>query len=197
MSGARAIVRTRPAPGGSGLQVLVYVRERPELFARICGFLQRTGFSIVDARVNTTRHQYALDSFTVLDPENSDREYRDVMSYVEHELTTRLGKPAAAEAPTRGRVSRQLKAFPLTPEVTIRPDERGQFHYLSLIAGDRPGLLSQVARALAERGIDVQTAKINTLGGRAEDVFLLKGDALKDAKQVIRLEAELIHQLDS
>ena len=82
-------------------------------------------------------------------------------------------------------MSRQLKAFPLTPEVTIRPDERGVFHYLSLIAGDRPGLLSRVARTLAGYDIQVQNAKINTLGARAEDVFLLKGDALKSAPKLL------------
>ncbi len=192
------MVRARLSPIGEGLEVMIYAHDQPLLFARICGFFERLGYSIFEARIYTTRDGYALDSFVVMDPgAHSASHYRDIISYVEHELTTRLGKPAAAEAPTRGRVSRQLKAFPLTPEVTIRPDERGQFHYLSLIAGDRPGLLSQVARALAEHAIDVQTAKINTLGGRAEDVFLLKGDALKDAKQVIRLEAELIHQLDS
>ncbi len=192
---AQAVVRTRPAPGGSGLQVLVYVRERPELFARICGFLQRTGFSIVDARVNTTRHQYALDSFTVLDPEDSGREYRDVMSYVEHELAAAIEGGAELPAPVRGRVSRQLRHFPISPQVDIRPDERGTAHVLSLVAGDRPGLLYEVARVLVGYGVSVHTALIHTLGERVEDTFLVSGPRLSNEKTVLQLEADLLAAL--
>ena len=192
------IVRARLSPIGEGLEVMIYVPDQPLLFARICGFFERVGYNIVEARIYTTRHGYALDSFVVMEPGGAARShYRDVISYVEHELGQRLTAGGPLDPPTRGRMSRQLKAFPLSPEVTIRPDERGAYFYLSLIAGDRPGLLSSVARTLAERGIDVQTAKINTLGARAEDVFLLKGDTLRDPKQVIRLEADLIHQLEA
>ena len=90
-----------------------------------------------------------------------------------------------------------LKHFPITPEVTIVPDERGLFKVLSVIAGDRPGLLSRVARCLVEFQINLNTAKINTLGDRAEDVFLVNGDALNDPKTVVRFESELIRQLQS
>ena len=66
---------------------------------------------------------------------------------------------------------------------------------VSLIAGDRPGLLSRIARVLTLYDINLHTAKINTLGARAEDVFLVSGPALYDAKTVVRFEAELIEQL--
>lgn len=192
------VVKARLSPIGEGLEVMIYMPDQRLLFARICSFFERLNYSIVEARIYTTRDGYALDSFLVMDPSDAERShYRDIISYVEHELGTRLSGDPKVDPPTRGRLSRQLKAFPLTPEVTIRPDERGTFHYLSLIAGDRPGLLSTVARILAQYEIDVQTAKINTLGSRAEDVFLLKGEALKDAKRVIRLETEIIHQLEA
>ena len=191
-----AIVKARLSPIGEGMEVFVYVPDQPLLFARICGVFERLGYNIVEARIYTTRAGYALDHFLVMDPSGVQTNYRDVLSLVEHELSESLRAAAPLDPPSRGRVSRQLKAFPLTPEVTIRPDERGVFHYLSLIAGDRPGLLSRVARTLAGYDIQVQNAKINTLGARAEDVFLLKGDALKNAKTVVRLEADLIHQLE-
>ena len=66
---------------------------------------------------------------------------------------------------------------------------------LSIIAGDRPGLLSRIARVLTAYDINLQTAKINTLGERAEDVFLITGAGLKDAKTVVRLESALVEQL--
>ena len=190
-----AIVRARLSPIGEGLQVLVYSPDRPNLFAQVCSFFERISFTIVEARIYTTRHGYALDSFQVLDPSNARSHYRDLMNFIEHELAERLAANTPLAAPTTSRVPRQLKAFPLAPEVTINPDERGNSYYLSLIAGDRPGLLSRVARVLAEHGINVQSAKINTLGARAEDTFLIDGDALTDTRRVIRLEAELLREL--
>jgi len=66
---------------------------------------------------------------------------------------------------------------------------------LSIIAGDRPGLLSRIARVLTAYDVSLHTAKVNTLGSRAEDVFLVSGAVLRDAKAVVRLENELVEQL--
>ncbi|MGZ8156689.1 MAG: ACT domain-containing protein, partial [Burkholderiales bacterium] len=92
-------------------------------------------------------------------------------------------------------LNRQLRHFPISPEVSIQPDDKGAYQVLSVIAGDRPGLLSRIARMLTAYDINLQTAKINTLGARAEDVFLVTGAALHDAKTVVRFEAELVEQL--
>ena len=189
------VVRARPAPGGGGVQVLVYVPEQKELFGRMCGFFERIGFSIVDAKINTTRHRYALDSFTVLDPEDAGREYRNVMAFIEQELAAALASREPLPPPIRGRLSRQLRHFPIAPEVGIRPDERGTYHVLSIVAGDRPGLLYGVARVLVNYDISVHTALINTLGERAEDTLLISGQVLSNERAVLRLEADLLAAL--
>jgi [protein-PII] uridylyltransferase len=43
----------------------------------------------------------------------------------------------------------------------------------------------------------VQTAKINTLGERAEDSFVITGESLRETKNVIRLESDLIRELQT
>jgi len=194
---AEPVVKARLSPAGEGLQVMIYVRDQKDLFARICSFFERISYSIAEAKIYTTRHGYALDSFQIMDPSNKQPHYRDLIGYIEYELAQRLASQAPLEPPAQGRVSRLLKHFPITPEVTIVPDERGLFKVLSVIAGDRPGLLSRVARCLVEFQINLNTAKINTLGDRAEDVFLVNGDALNDSKTIVRFESELIRQLQS
>ena len=92
-------------------------------------------------------------------------------------------------------MSRQLKHFPITPEVNIRPDEKGASHALAIIAGDRPGLLYAIARVLGQYEINLITAKIVTLGERAEDVFLISGAALANPKTVLQLESDLLDAL--
>ncbi|MEW6690736.1 MAG: ACT domain-containing protein, partial [Pseudomonadota bacterium] len=94
-----------------------------------------------------------------------------------------------------GRLSRRVRHFPIAPEVDIRPDERGAYHALTIVASDRPGLLYRVARLLTGYRINLHSAKINTLGDRAEDVFLISGAALSDEKTVLRLEQELYAEL--
>ncbi len=189
------VVKARPSKAGEGLQLCVYVRDEPNLFARICGFFGKIQFSIVEAKIYTTRHQYALDTFTVLDPDNKPAAYRDLTNYIEYELTKRLTGQTPPDPIVPGRVSRRLKAFPLTPEVQIFPDDKGSQFILELVAGDRPGLLASIAEILARHNISVHNAKINTLGERAEDVFLISGQRLHDEAALVRLETALLQAL--
>jgi [protein-PII] uridylyltransferase len=67
---------------------------------------------------------------------------------------------------------------------------------LSVSANDRSGILYAIAKILAEHGISLHTARINTLGERIEDVFLLAGENLsKDSKIQIQLETEILEAL--
>ena len=98
-------------------------------------------------------------------------------------------------APTRGRVSRRVKSFPVTPRVSLHPDDKAQSWLLSISASDRIGLLYSVARVLALHGIHLHLAKISTLGERVEDTFLISGSALQHNRAQIEIETELLHAL--
>lgn len=189
------VVKARLSPAGEGLQVMIYVPDQKELFARICSFFERISYDIFEAKIYTTRHGYALDSFQVQDRDNRRPQYRDVIGLIEHDLAERLLQKAPLPALTKPRISRQLRHFPISPEVSIQPDEKGTSWVLSVIAGDRSGLLSRIARVLTAYDINLNTAKINTLGARAEDVFIIAGEALRDPKTVVRLEGDLVEQL--
>ena len=188
---AKSIVKARLSPAGEGLQVMIYTQDQPHLFARICGFFGAIAYSIVDAKIHTTRHGYALDTFQVMGIGRSS-DYRDMIRLVEYELQATLDSRTPLQQPGKGRVSRQLKHFPITPEVNIRPDEKGQYHLLTITAGDRPGLLFAIARILGEYHANLHTAKIATLGDRAEDTFLVSGDALSHPQTVLLLEQDLL-----
>jgi [protein-PII] uridylyltransferase len=185
------VVKARLSPIGEGLQVMIYARDQRELFARICGYFESIGYSIADAKIHTTRHGYALDTFLVLGAGASPH-YREMISLIEHDLVDRLARQAPLGPPARGRVSRQLKHFPITPEVHVRPDEKGLYHSLAITAGDRPGLLYAIALVFSKYRLDLHTAKIVTLGERAEDVFLVSGEALNNSRVMLQLEQELL-----
>ena len=188
------VVRARLAPFGEGLQVMIYTPDREALFARICGYFEHAHFNIVEAKIHTTRNGYALDSFLVMG-KGPGSHYRDLMSLIETGLTAELQSNAPLPPPGSGRVSSRVRHFPISPAVEIRPDERGAYHSLNIVASDRPGLLYRVARRLTEHRLNLYSAKINTLGDRAEDVFLVSGAALGNSKEVLRLEQELLAEL--
>ena len=195
--GTRPKVRARLSPAGEGLQIAVFTPDQPDLLARICQYFDRQRFFIVDARVHTTLgnegERHALDTFHVLDPDGGH--YRDRIAHIERDLVQHLALAAPLPPPTTGRPSRQSRSFPIAPTVDLRPDDRGRFFLLTLSTSDRDGLLYAILRILASHRINVQAAKITTLGERVEDFFLLDGSLFSDGKAQIRLETDLLEVL--
>ena len=186
-----AVVRARLSPVGEGIQVLVYTPDRPDLFARICGFFARIQYTILEAKIHTTRHGYALDSFQVMDLANRGIHYRDFLSFVEHELARDLD-PARPMQPTpRGRLSRHQRHHPYPTTVQLEADALGHGHMLSITCADRGGLLFAVAEVLMRHGVGVYAAKIDTLGERVEDTFMIRGEALQTPSGIAALDAEI------
>jgi [protein-PII] uridylyltransferase len=194
------VVSARPSPAGEGLQVLVYSPDQADLFARICGYFDSAGFNIQDAKIHTTRARYALDTFQVthfdLEPGRADdgtsHHHRDLIALVEAQLARALKVAGPLPEPSMGRLSRRVKSFPVTPRVTLRPDERAQRFVLGITASDRSGLLYSIARVLARHRINLQLAKITTLGERVEDTFLIDGAELLQNRKQIEIETEIL-----
>ncbi|MEW6694165.1 MAG: [protein-PII] uridylyltransferase [Pseudomonadota bacterium] len=189
------LVRARPSPAGEGLQVLVYTPDRSDLFARICGFFDRSGFSILDAKIHTTADGHALDTFQVA-TETPTEHHRELVGLVESGLPPALDSAAPLPPPGSGRVSRRVRSFPVVPRVQLQPDERGQRWLLSLSASDRRGLLYRIAAVFARHQVQLQLAKVTTLGERVEDTFLITGPTLHVAREQAQLTQDLLAVLD-
>ncbi|MBC3885005.1 [protein-PII] uridylyltransferase [Undibacterium griseum] len=188
------VVKCRLAPIGEGLQVTVYVKDQPDLFARICNYFDGKNFGILDAKIYTTKNGYALDTFMVTEPTFA-HQYRDIINLIEHELSEVLAQQTPLSPPNCGRLSRMSRSFPIVPTVDLRPDERGQYYLLSISANDRNGLLYAIATVLTKYKINLHTAKVMTLGERVEDVFIVDGAALQGARTQIQFETELLEAL--
>jgi len=191
-----AVVKARPTDEGAGLEVMVYTKDVADLFARICTFFGAHGFSIQDAKIHTTRTGFALDSFIVL-PIDMSNDLRTQATLIEHDLAQHLdgGQDQKNIAPTgyiATRPSRLSKAFPVPPVVELHPDEGSQNWRLDLVATDRPGLLGDVAQVFVTFGIDLQTAKVMTLGDRVEDVFVICGETLTQPRTQRQFERAVL-----
>ena len=190
----KSVVRARRSAAGEGMQVMVYTPDAPDLFARICGYFEEAGLSILDAKIHTANNGYALDTFQVISPILTEH-YRELVAMVEAELVRAIAVVSPLLPAGKGRVSRRVKSFPIAPRVDLRPDEQGQRWLLTVSASDRVGLLYSIARVLARHRINLQLAKVTTLGERVEDTFLIEGPELQQNRAQIAIETELLEAL--
>lgn len=183
------IVRARLSSYGDGIQVMIYTKDQNDIFARICNFFDRMGYNIVGAKIYTTKHDYALDSFIILDQDNKSVSYSGLLKFIETQLTEKLSGKETLESPLKGRISRQVKHMPIQAQLTIRDEPENNQTLLDMVTNDRPGLLATVAQQFLQHDVALHNAKINTLGNRVEDTFLIS------ARNGEKLNAEQIQQL--
>ncbi|MGQ0442042.1 MAG: [protein-PII] uridylyltransferase [Methylophilaceae bacterium] len=167
------IVRARLSPSGDGIQVMIYARDQDDLFARICNFFDRIAYNIGQAKIYTTMHGYVLNTFIVLDQSGKSVSYSGLLKYIEVELAEKIQSMVPLELPLQGRIHRQVKHMPINTQIRFYNDTGSIYHMLDIVTGDRPGLLANIAFIFLQQGVDLHNAKINTLGNRAEDSFLI------------------------
>ena len=184
-------IHVRATTSSELFDVIVMATDRSGLFARITSAFERMQFDIVSARIYTTKHAYALDSFLVVPKLKQNSDITTTLKKIEQELMSAIASPANIGIAT-ARQSRQAKHFPLKPEVTIRSTNDKRYHELSIVCADRPGLLSAIASVLLEHDINVHDARITTLGSRAEDVFIVEDVALNDSASATALTEKIV-----
>ena len=197
---ADAIVRARAlrdAEDGDqdGFGVMVMTKDQPGLFARITGYFEKLAFDIAAAKIYTTNHGYALDAFQILPKSGANGRYKDVPSMIERDLARILNDPASTLSPPSGRVARQVKHFAFEPTVSLIPARQKPYFELSVSCADRPGLLSSMAKVFLRFNVNLQDARITTLGQRAEDVFIVANKKLGDAAFAAEFQAALVAEL--
>ena len=142
----------------------------------------------------------SLDTFFVLDSNGKPiAEDGSRLKFIKEQLTESLSAAAGAPQIMQRRMPRRVKSFSEPTETKISLDEMKQLSVLEVSTPDRPGLLARIGKVFVEFGIQLQAAKIQTLGERVEDVFFIT-DAderpLTDAELCNALQAAIRQELD-
>ncbi|MCP5425989.1 MAG: [protein-PII] uridylyltransferase [Gammaproteobacteria bacterium] len=169
---SRALVLARADPARGGALIFIYARDEEWLFARMVATMDRLGLNVLDARIITGNSGYTLDSYTVTEDSGEFIHNRGRIKEIVNALRRSLDRHEAVTTPMR-RTPRLLRHFKTSTQMTFTPDEANQRTVMELITSDRPGLLSRVGQGFRECGIQLQNAKIATIGARAEDVFFI------------------------
>jgi [protein-PII] uridylyltransferase len=167
-------------------------------FARTTALLDQMGLNILDARITPLAGGLSLDTYLVLEDTGAPIASRQRAHEIEQQLWRVLQSPESAWPAVTRRAPRQVRMFSTPTQITFIEDPVRQRTIIELIAGDRPGLLSEVGKVLLAERVDVVTARIMTIGERAEDVFYVadeNGRPLGNEAR-LRLEEQLHVALD-
>jgi [protein-PII] uridylyltransferase len=182
-----------------GTTVFVYTRDRDHLFGLSTGVLARLGLNILDARLHTTNDGFVLDSYAVVENDNSTIQPGVRFDEIRSALRKVLSDPEVSTIDVNRRASQRLKHFNTPTHIHFRQDEARKRTIMELVTADQAGLLSMVGRVFQKRGILLDAAKIGTIGERAEDVFYITDRMhrpIKDDKVLDDLREVLTRTLD-
>ena len=196
------LISVREQTYRGGTELFVYTHDENYIFALITAGIERLGLDIIDARIITSKDGYALDTFILLENDGNIITDSDRIEEIKHRLHTLLTKPSyeklLANQPSK-MISRQLKHFPITTEITFRTDTRNLITIMEVVTQDQPGLLARIAMALVECNAQILNAKIATFGERAEDIFYITDEhknPIESVEQLEKLRETVIGLLD-
>ena len=141
-----------------------------------------------------------MDTFVVLDTDgNTINQTPALLEKLQKRLTQALKYPDEFAYIVQQRQPRIHKLFNQSATVSLSNPEGRSWTRLELSSPDRPGLLAQVGLVFMRLGISIQKAKIQSIGGRVEDVFfitLTNGERIVNAQLLKTLEDDICSALD-
>jgi [protein-PII] uridylyltransferase len=193
------LVDVRRRENGDGVEAALYTPSTKRTFAHATAVLDELGMTIMDARIVPLEKGYSIDSFVFMELDDRVELDESRMNKIRRSLTRVLTAYDDNEVTVTRTVPRQARMFTTRASVEFSPSTTGDNTVFELVAADQPGLLSKIGRVFIEQGIDIEAAKIMTIGERAEDVFYIcreSGGALDDSEQA-ELRSALLARIDS
>jgi [protein-PII] uridylyltransferase len=194
------LVLLRPQTQRGSAEVFIYTKNEEAIFSISTATLDQLGLTILDARIMTTLDNYVLNSFQVLEQsgEPINEPFREVhiCTTLRHNLLHREVK----KHKNIHRQSRQAKHFPIPTTIRFHADPLNRYTIIELITTDRAGLLSKIGRAFIRQNIHLYSAKITTIGSRAEDMFYITDQQLQpitDTTKQEQIRREILKMLET
>jgi [protein-PII] uridylyltransferase len=194
------LVLLRPQTQRGSAEVFVYTKNEEAIFSLSTATLDQLGLTILDARIMTTTDDYVLNSFLVLEQsgEPINELFREV--HICTALRNNLLHREVKKHKNIHRQSRQAKHFPIPTSVQFHADPLNRHTIIELITTDHAGLLSKIGRAFVQQNIHLHSAKISTIGSRAEDMFYITDNQSQPITDTLRQEQireEILNRLGS
>ncbi|MFI3184841.1 MAG: [protein-PII] uridylyltransferase [Methylococcaceae bacterium] len=194
------LVLLRPQTQRGSAEVFVYTKNEEAIFSLSTATLDQLGLTILDARIMTTTDDYVLNSFLVLEQSGApiNELFREV--HICTLLRNNLLHREVKKHKNIHRQSRQAKHFPIPTHIQFHADPLNRHTIIELITTDHAGLLSKIGRAFVQQDIHLHSAKITTIGSRAEDMFYItdnQSHPITDPDQQEQIRKEMLKILEA
>ena len=179
------LVDVRQRRTGDGVEAALYTDQTKRTFAHVTAVLDELGMTIVDARIVPLDNGNSIDTYVFMESDKRVDIDEQRINKIRRALTRILTADDDEKiAKVTRAVTRQARMFTTPTRVNFSRGQSDEQTVFELITADRPGLLSKVGQVFIEQDINIASAKIMTIGERAEDVFYISdissGSSLTD-----------------
>lgn len=166
---------TEPADHGLFWSVLVMAHDSTGLLAKICGTLALHGLNVVSAQIFTWEDGTVVDVLNVrpaAEQTYAEQDWPALGEDLNLALKNRLGLSHRLVDKFRTALrSPGQKNVQAAPRVVIDNVASEQYTIIEVFANDRPGLLYDITRTLADFELNIHRARISSDGDQVVDVF--------------------------
>lgn len=156
-------------------RVCFALHDHPGIFSRLAGALALVGANTVDARTYTSRDGYATAVFWIQDNDGNPFEEARLPRLRQMIEKTLKGEVVTRDAfASRDKIKKRESAFRVPTSISFDNDGSEIFTIIEVDTRDRPGLLHDLTRVLANNHISIATAQIATYGEQVVDSFYVK-----------------------
>ncbi|MEO9780786.1 MAG: [protein-PII] uridylyltransferase [Sedimentitalea sp.] len=169
------MIHVYPDPDRDATRACFVMADHPGIFARLAGALALVGANVVDARSYTTKDGYVTDAFWIQDSDGHPYETARLPRLTKMIHRTLRGEFVTSEAfKSRDKIKKRLKAFNVPTHISFDNEGSEIYTIIEVDTRDRPGLLYDLTRTLANANIYIANAVIATYGEQAVDSFYIK-----------------------
>ncbi len=156
-------------------RVCFALQDHPGIFSRLAGALALSGANIVDARTFTTKDGYATAAFWIQDSEGAPYEDTRIPRLRDMIRKTLRGDVLPREAiRSKDKLKKREKAFRVPTHITFDNEGSEIYTIIEVDTRDRPGLLYDLTRTLANANVYIASAVVATYGEQVVDAFYVK-----------------------
>ncbi len=173
--------------------ITVVSPDRPGVFAKVAGVMALHGLDVLGAEAHSDEQGMAASEFRVQPPATHAIEWSRVLESIDRALRNELALEArlAERAQTYGTPRSKTAIPPAPPSVRFDDTASSNSTLLEVRAPDKVGLLHNIAKTIADIGLDIRHARVQTLGNEVVDTFYVRtSSGLKLADPVHRAEVE-------
>jgi [protein-PII] uridylyltransferase len=188
----------RPETERGCTEIFLYSPDQDGLFAWSTALLDQLGLNVMDARIQTTDLDKALNLYLVLETDGSTIADPGRQQEIIDALETGIRDPTTIQPRVSRRLPRQHRHFETETQIGFYPDPAKERTLMRLVTSDRPGLLADVGHVFTACEVRLHKAKIATVGAAVEDVFFITGQddqPITDPALLERLHNRLLQRI--